>query len=229
MFTILFQSSDVVATSFGTAIIATLASGMLALLGLTWVSERWRVPLALAGVAVLSSCLSYLQSGEVWMTTHHASSAYRYVAWFTVQPLQVASVYFFARIAGVVPSGVFWRCVVAAVLMVLSRYLGDARIFNPTLGVLLSIAFWLYILGEMYFGAMADAVSHASQPIRTAYFWIRLIFTSGWALYPILAFTDLVIGAGYVSGVIVIYTIADLLNLVVVSLIVLAVAGLERY
>ena len=229
MFTILFQSSDVVATSFGAAIIATLAGGVLDLLGLTWVSERWRVPLALAGVAVLASCVGYLQAGEVWLATHNASSAYRYVAWFTVQPLQVASVYFLARIAGPVPVGVFWRCVVAAVLMVLSRYLGEARIFNPTLGVLLSIAFWLYILGEMYFGAMADAVGRASRPMRTAYFWIRLIFTIGWALYPILAFTDLVIGAGYASGVIVIYTIADFFNLVVVSLIVLTVAGLERY
>jgi hypothetical protein len=229
MLNVLFQSSDVVATSFGAAIIGTLGCGLLELLGLTWVGERWRLPLALSGVAVLVSCVSYVQSGDVWLATHGASSAYRYVAWFTVQPLQVASIYFLARIAGPVPIGVFWRTVVAAVLMVLSRYLADARIFDPTLGTLLSIAFWLYILGELYFGAMAQAVARASRPIRTGYFWIRLIFTVGWALYPILAFTDLVIGAGYVSGVVVLYTIADLVNLVVVSLIVLAVAGLERH
>ena len=81
----------------------------------------------------------------------------------------------------------------------------------------------------MYFGAMAHVVGRSSRHIRTAYFWIRLIFTIGWALYPILAFADLVIGAGYVSGVVVLYTIADFVNLVIVSLIFLAVAGLERY
>ena len=229
MLTTLFQSSDVVATSFGAAIIGTLACGLLDFLGLTWVSERWRLPLALSGVAVLVSSISYLQSSDVWLATHNVSSAYRYVAWFTVQPMQVASVYFLARIAGPVPVGVFWRCVVAAVLMVFSRYLGEAGIFDPTLGVLLSIGFWLYILGEMYFGAMAHVVGRSSRHIRTAYFWIRLIFTIGWALYPILAFADLVIGAGYVSGVVVLYTVADFVNLVIVSLIFLAVAGLERY
>ncbi len=229
MFTNLFQSSDVVATTFEAAIVATLAGGTLSLLGLSWVSERWRVPLALAGVAVLVSCFGYLQAAGLWLATHSASSAYRYIVWFTVQPMQVASIYFLARIAGRVPIGVFWRIVVAAVLMVLSRYLGEMHAFNPTLGVLLSIAFWLYILGEMYFGAMAEVLRHASRPMRTAYFWIRLIFTIGWAFYPILSFTDLVIGAGYSSGVIVIYTIADFFNLLVVSLIVLTVAALERY
>src|SRR5579884_1931290 len=42
MFTNLFQSSDVVATTFEAAIVATLAGGTLSLLGLSWVSWRWR-------------------------------------------------------------------------------------------------------------------------------------------------------------------------------------------
>jgi bacteriorhodopsin len=113
--------------------------------------------------------------------------------------------------------------------MVVSRYLGDAQIFNPTLGVLLSIAFWLYILGEMYFGAMADVVRKSSRPIRLGYFWTRLIMTIGWAIYPILHFVDVVIGAGHAPSIIVLYTVADLVNLIAISLIVLAVAGEERF
>lgn len=229
MFDIPFQSGDVVAASFATAALATLAVAALCLLGLSWVSERWRVPLALSGVAVLAQSLSYFQAGQVWLVAHALSAAYRYEAWFTVQPMQVASAYFLARIAGRAPVGVFWRMVIAALLMVLSRYLGDARIFNPTLGVLLSIGFWLYILGELYFGALAEAIGGATRPLRVAYFWMRLILTLGWALYPILFFVDLVIGAGYGPGVAVLYTIADLLNLIVVSLIVLTTAGVERY
>lgn len=229
MFGMLFHSSDVVSTSFAAAVIATFATAALTLLGLTWVSERWRIPLALSGVATLASTFSYIDAGQIWLSTQTMTAAYRYVGWFTVQPLQVASLFFFARIAGPVPVGVFWRSTVAAVLMVLSRYLGDATIFNATLGVLLSMAFWLYILGEQYFGSMSGVVRKSSGTMRLGYFWIRLIFTIGWAIYPILYFVDVVIGAGQARGVIVLYTLADLVNLIAVSLIVLAVAGQERY
>ena len=229
MFGILFHSSDIVSTSFGVAMIATFATAALTLLGLSWVSERWRIPLAVSGVATLASTFSYVDAGQIWLSTQTMTAAYRYIGWFTVQPLQVAAVFFLARIAGTVPVGVFWRTVVAAVLMVLSRYLGDAGLFNPTLGVLLSMAFWLYILGEFYFGAMSAAVLKASGPMRLGYFWIRLILTIGWAIYPILFFVEDVIGAGQSHGVIVLYTVADLLNLITVSLIVLTVASTERY
>ena len=151
------------------------------------------------------------------------------MAWFTVHPMQVASAYFFARNCGPVPVGVFWRITVAAMLMVLSRYLGDAGVFNATLGALLSIAFWLYVLGEMYFGPMNDAVKAPRGRCWLGYFWIRLIFTIGWAIYPLLYFVDVVIGAGHTRGVIVLYTLADLVNLITVSLIILAVASKDRY
>ena len=63
----------------------------------------------------------------------------RFSAWYTVHPLQVAALYFFARTQAPVPAGVFWRITGAAVLMTFGRWLGDASFFNPTLGVLISI------------------------------------------------------------------------------------------
>lgn len=224
-----FISSDLVSTSYGVALIAMLASAVLVFLGLTWTSDRWRVPLALVGVALLASGFTYWGAAETWGATQKISAASRYVGWFVVQPLQVAAAYFFARAVGPVPVGVFWRTIAAAGLMVLCRFLGDALIFDPTLGVLLSIAFWLYILGELYFGAMASAVQNVSRPIRLGYFWIRLIFTIGWAALPILHFVDVVIGAGHTPAIVVLYNIADLVNLLTPSLITLAVAGIERY
>ena len=229
MFGAELQSSDLVATSYATAAVATFSTSVLTMLGLSWTSERWRTPLALSGVALLATAIAYLDASQAWSSVHKVTAASRYAAWFTVQPMQVAAAYFFARISGPVPVGVFWRVAVAALLMVLSRFLGDAQVFNPTLAVLLSIAFWLYILGEMYFGAMSAAVRGASKPVRYGYFWIRLIMTIGWAIYPILHFVDLVIGAGQARSVIVLYTLSDLVNLIAVSLIVLAVSGQERY
>jgi sensory rhodopsin len=229
MFGTLFQSSDVVGTSLAVATVASFASAALVCLGLTWTSDRWRIPVALSAVALLAAGLQYLDASHVWAATQKMTAAYRFVGWFVISPLQVAGIYFFARTAGAVPAGIFWRTLAAAFLMVLCRYLGDARIFDPTLGILLSIAFWLYVLGETYFGRMAEAVRKSSRPIRLGYFWIRLIMTIGWAVVPILYFVDVVIGTGHTPAIVVLYTVADLVNLVTPSLIVLAVAGKEQY
>jgi sensory rhodopsin len=229
MFASSFATSDVTGSAFTAATFGCFATAALMSLGLTWVSERWRVPVALAAVAVGISALSYMSAGELWLSSGKLSIGPRFAAWFAVHPLLVAAAYFFANIAGPVPAGVFWRSTVAAFLMVLCRYLGDAHIFNPTLGVLLSIAFWLYILGEMYFGRMAEVLRKAPRPMQIGYFWIRLIMTVGWAVVPILHFVDVVIGAGYGPVVATLYTIADLVNLIALALIYLAVAGKERY
>lgn len=229
MFGTTFQSSDLVSASYEVATTAMLAAAVLTLLGLTWVSDRWRPPVALAGVALLASGFHYLGASETWLMAQKMSAGPRFASWFVVQPLQVASVFFLARLAGPIPVGVFWRTVAAAILMVLSRFLGDARIFDPTLGVLLSIAFWLYILGELYFGAMSEAVRKSSRVMRLGFFWIRLIMTIGWAVLPVLYFIDAVIGSGHAPVIVLLYTLADFINLLTTSLIVLAVASQERF
>lgn len=229
MFGTLYTTQDVVSSAYAGALLATFSTAILCFLGLSWTSEKWRVPLAMVGVAALATALNYVGATSLWLTGHQASGGIRFSGWFTVQPLMVAAVYFFARTMGPVPVGVFWRMTAAALLMVFSRYLGDAGFFNPTLGVLLSIGFWLYILGEMYFGAMPEAIRKGSRAVRLGYFWIRLIVTIGWAIYPILHFVDVVIGAGQASGVVALYTLFDIVNLIIPSLIVLAVAGQERY
>ncbi|KRS17143.1 bacteriorhodopsin [Roseovarius indicus] len=229
MFTTLYTSADVVASALTGLALMSLASAMICYVGLSWSNERWRVPEGLVGTACLATALYYAGAAGFWFSGGEASAGVRFSAWYTVHPLQVAAVYFFARTQGPVPVGVFWRITGAALLMVFGRWLGDASFFNPTLGALLSIAFWLYILGEMYFGAMSEAVRKSSRPVRIGYFWIRLLMTVGWAAYPILHFVDVVIGVGQSGGVIVLYSVFDIVNLIIPSLIVVAVAGQDRY
>ncbi len=229
MYQTLYQSSDIVTMSLSVVAVATMATAVLSALGLSWTSDKWRVTLALSTTALLATSFCTFQALAIWQANASLSAGPRYVGWYIAQPALVAAIFFYAVRSGPVPVGVFWRSVAAAILMVFSRFLGDSGIFNPTLGALLSIAFWLYILGELYFGAMNEAVRKASRPIRLGYFWVRLILTIGWALYPILHFVDLVIGTGHTAGIVVLYTLADLVNLIAVSLILLSVAGKERY
>ena len=123
----------------------------------------------------------------------------------------------------------FWRITVAALVMVFSHYPSDAGFLNSTPGALLSIGFSLFVLGEMYFGAMPDVIRKSSRPVRMGHFWIRLIFTVGWAIYPILHFVEMVAGTGQAAGVVSLYMLFDLINLIIPSLIVFADAGQERY
>ncbi|WP_397543883.1 bacteriorhodopsin [Roseovarius salis] len=229
MFTSLFTSADVVATALTGLALMSLSAAMISYVGLSWSNERWRVPEGLVGTACLVTAVYYAGAAGYWLSGGEASAGVRFSAWYTVHPLQVAAMYFYARTQGSVPVGVFWRTTGAALLMVFGRWLGDAGFFNPTLGALLSIGFWLYILGEMYFGAMAEAVRKASRAVKLGYFWIRLLMTVGWAIYPILHFVDVVIGVGQSGGIIVLYSTFDMVNLIIPSLIVVAVAGQDRY
>lgn len=116
-----------------------------------------------------------------------------------MHPLQVAAVFFFARTLGRVPVGVFWRMSAAALLMVFARYLGDAGFFNPTLGVAVDRVLALYP-GRDVFRRHARTGAQVRRVVRLGYFVIRLIPTIGWAIYPILHFVDVVIGAGQGAG-----------------------------
>jgi hypothetical protein len=81
----------------------------------------------------------------------------------------------------------------------------------------------------MYVGKMSDVVGKATRPVQLGYCWIRLSMTIGWAIIPILHFVDVVIGTGHVASIVILYTAADAINLITLSLIYIAVAGKERY
>ena len=229
MFTNLFTSADVVASSLTGLALMSFAAAIICFLGLSWSNERWRVPEALVGTACLVTAVYYAGASGYWYSGGAASAGVRFSAWYSVHPLQVVAVYFYARTQGPLPVGVFWRLAGAALLMVFGRWLGDAGFFDESLGAILSIGFWLYILGEFYFGAIPDRIRESARPVKLGFFWIRLMITLGWAVYPILHFVDTVIGVGQAPAIIVLYSTFDIVNLVIPSLIVVAVAGQDRY
>ena len=229
MFTTLFTSADVVASSLTGLALMSFAAAIICFLGLSWSNERWRVPEALVGTACLVTAVYYAGASGYWYSGGAASAGVRFSAWYSVHPLQVVAVYFYARTQGPLPVGVFWRLAGASLLMVFGRWLGDAGFFDESLGAILSIGFWLYILGEFYFGAIPDRIRESARPVKLGFFWIRLMITLGWAVYPILHFVDTVIGVGQAPAIIVLYSTFDIVNLVIPSLIVVAVAGQDRY
>ncbi len=222
---LLIQPSDVASGSFLLLACAMAMATVLLLMGGAWVSPRWKVPVALGSLVALVSTAFYLFASVVWLGTQHLPVTYRYVDWLVAVPLQVVALYFFVRTVAPVPIGLFWRMMVAAVLMQLARYMGEAGLLHPTLGFLIGLLLWLYVLGELYFGRLSEINAQSgSDPVRLGYFWLRLIVTIGWALYQLgyLVARD---GTGADQAVLMsIYNFADLINQIAFVLAILATA-----
>jgi sensory rhodopsin len=216
---------DVASATFLLLAAAMAGSTVLLLNGGHWVAPRWRLPVALSGLVSLIGVLHYAMSSFVWLQAHDMPVVYRYVDWMIAMPLQVLALYFLVQTVSSAPTGLFWRLLIASIGMVLARYMGETDLLYPTLGFLIGLILWLYVLGELYFGRLAEInAQSASDPIRLGFFWLRLILTIGWALYP-LSYLIVRLGSGAeVAKLVVIYNLADLVNQIAFVLALLATA-----
>ncbi len=219
----LLEATDVASGTFSLLLLTTLAATVLLLMGTAWVSRKWKLPLAMAAMVTLVSAAHYFEASQVWQASNQMPAIYRYVAWFITMPLQVMVMYFFVNAMAPLSTWLFWRLMVASVVMVLARYLGEANLMYPTLGFLIGLACWLYVLGEVFFGRMAEVSARSSNfSVHRGYFWMRLIISIGWAVYPLCYFI-----VGFAGGVSpgklsVVYNLSDLVNQVAFCLTVLS-------
>jgi bacteriorhodopsin len=217
--------ADVASATFLLMTGAMTTSTVLLLAAGGWVSPRWRLPVVLASLTPLVGVLHYSMSLLVWLRTHDMPVVYRYADWMIAMPLQALIMYFVVNTIASTPIGLFWRLLAASTAMVVARYMGETGLIYPTLGFLIGLILWLYILGEYYFGRLAEINAQSgSDPVRLGYFWLRLIVTIGWALYP-LTYLIVRLGNGAdVAKLSVIYNLADLVNQIAFVLAVLATA-----
>jgi sensory rhodopsin len=217
--------TDVASATFLLLLAAMAGTTVLILLGVSWVSPRWRLPVGLASVVPLVGVLYYAFAGAVWLGTHEMPAGIRYVDWMASEPAQVLTLYFFIHTVDRTPIGLFWRLLIASVAMVLARYMGETDLIYPTLGFLIGLILWLYVLGEVYFGRLAEINAQSSSPpVRLGFFWLRLIVTIGWALYPLSYLIVRLGNGGDIAKMMVIYNLADLINQIAFVLAVLAAA-----
>ncbi len=222
-----FATTDLTAASYSVAVYGLAATAVLLLIGTGWVSRGWKVAVVLCALAAMVGAASGYEARAVWASAGKVPIVYHYVGWAVSMPLQVLALYFFAGQAGRQSIGLFWRLVVVSVLMVFVRYLGEAEYMHATLAFLIGLVFWLYILGELYFGQMDEAVGASlAVPVQRGYFWLRLIMTIGWAIYPLGNF--LTSFGGYVDtgAISVAYNLAEILNCMAFGVAVLASAAL---
>ena len=70
--------------------------------------------------------------------------------------------------------------------MLIGGYLGEAGYMQATLGFVIGMAGWIYILYEVFSGEAGKAAAKVETKLLvTAFGAMRMIVTVGWAIYPL--------------------------------------------
>ena len=165
---------------------------------------------------------------DVWVATGDTPTVYRYIDWLITVPLLMIEFYLILRAITNVSGGVFWRLTIGTLIMLIGGYLGEAGYINVTVGFIIGMAGWAYILYEIFAGEAGKVASdEAPASVKSAYSTMRWIVTIGWAIYPLGYFFGYMAGGASMESLNIIYNLADVLNKIAFGVIIWNVAVTE--
>ena len=208
----LLLSNDYVGMSFWLATAIMLASTVFFFVERGDVKGKWRTSMTVAGLVTGIAFWHYLYMREAHLAGD-VTTVFRYMDWLVTVPLQIIEFYLILAAVTVVPVLLFWKLLGAALVMLIFGFLGEVQLIDSTLGFIVGMAGWIYIIYEVFAGE-ASKLSDASNNKggQFAFNSLRLILTVGWAIYPIGYFIGYIGGGADLGTVNVIYNIADLVN-----------------
>ena len=223
--TAMLASDDFVGISFWVISMALLASTAFFFLEAGNVASGWRTSIIVAGLVTGIAFIHYMYMRDVWVMTGESPTVYRYIDWLITVPLLMIEFYLILAAVGKANSGIFWRLLIGTVVMLVGGYLGEAGYINATLGFVIGMAGWFYILYEVFSGEAGKlAAKSGNKALVTAFGAMRMIVTVGWAIYPLGYVFGYLTGGVDADSLNVIYNIADLLNKTAFGLIIWAAA-----
>jgi bacteriorhodopsin len=223
--TAMLASDDFVGISFWLVSMALLASTAFFFIERASVPAGWRVSITVAGLVTGIAFIHYMYMRDVWIITGESPTVYRYIDWLITVPLLMLEFYFVLAAVNKGNSGIFWRLLIGSVVMLVGGYLGEAGYINATLGFVIGMAGWFYILYEVFSGEAGKAASKSgNKALVTAFGAMRMIVTVGWAIYPLGYVFGYLTGGVDANSLNVIYNAADFLNKIAFGLIIWAAA-----
>jgi len=220
--------SDFVGISFWIISIAMVAATVFFLMESLRVKGKWRTSLVVGALVTLVAAVHYFYMRDVWVSTGASPTVFRYVDWIITVPLQMIEFYLILAACTAIAGGVFWRLFVGSLVMLIGGYLGEAGFINATLGFVIGMAGWIFILYEIFAGE-ASKVNAAEAPdsVKTAYNTMKWIVTIGWAIYPIGYFMGYMAGGVDDNSLNIVYNLADVVNKIAFCLAIWAAATAE--
>ena len=109
--------------------------------------------------------------------------------------------------------------------MLVGGYLGEAGYINSTLGFVIGMGGWIYVLYEIFSGEAGKAAAKSgNRALTTAFSALRMIVTVGWAIYPLGYVFGYLTGGIDANSLNVIYNLADFINKIAFGLVIWAAA-----
>ncbi|MAH87090.1 MAG: biphenyl 2,3-dioxygenase [Kiloniella sp.] len=189
---------------------------------------KWKTSLTVAAMVTGIAALHYFYMRGVWADTGESPTVFRYVDWLLTVPLQIVEFYLILAAIAVVGASLFWRLLIASVVMLVAGYLGEV---NPDAGAMLwggfivGTAAWLYIIYEIFAGEASKInAEQGTASSKMAFNAMRWIVTVGWAIYPLgylLGYAGMMSGDGTLN---LIYNLADFVNKIAFGLVIWAAA-----
>ena len=222
---VLLQSSDFVGISFWLVSMGMIAATVFFFMERGTVAASWRTSVTVAGLVTGVAFVHYMYMRDVWVQTGETPTVYRYIDWVITVPLQIVEFYLILAAVKKVPVMMFWRLLVASLVMLIGGYLGEAGYIHPFLAFVVGMAGWIYILFEIFSGDTSKAAAKSgNKALITAFGSMRMIVTVGWAIYPLGYIFGYLTGGIDSNSLNVIYNLADFVNKIAFGLVIWAAA-----
>ena len=216
---------DYVGISFWLAAAIMLASTVFFFVERSDVPVKWKTSLTVAGLVTGVAFWHYLYMRGVWIYAGETPTVFRYIDWLITVPLQMVEFYLILSAVGKANSGMFWRLLLGSIVMLVGGYLGEAGYINATLGFIIGMAGWIYILYEVFSGEAGKAAAKSgNKSLVTAFGAMRMIVTVGWAIYPLGYVFGYLTGGVDAESLNVVYNLADFVNKIAFGLVIWAAA-----
>ena len=224
--TVLLATDDFVGISFWVISMGMLAATAFFFMERSTVATGWKTSVTVAGLVTGIAFIHYMYMRGVWVQTGDSPTVYRYIDWLITVPLQMVEFYLILAAVRKVDGGIFWRLFIGSLVMLCGGYLGEAGYINATLGFVIGMAGWVYILYEVFSGEAGKAAAKSgNKALVTAFSAMRMIVTVGWAIYPLGYVFGYLTGGVDANSLNVVYNLADFINKIAFGLVIWAAAS----
>ena len=183
---------------------------------------KWKTSLTVAAMVTGIAAIHYFYMRGVWSETNDSPLVFRYVDWWLTVPLQIVEFYLILAAIAVVRAALFWKLMIASLVMLIFGYLGELGAMNYWLAFIIGMAGWIYIIYEIFAGEASQInASQGTEASKTAFNALRIIVTFGWAIYPIGYVAEPLFG---VEALNIVYNLADFVNKIAFGVVIWAAA-----
>ncbi len=225
----MLDPSDYVGVSFWIISAAMLAATYFFYVERDRAVGKWKTSLTVAAMVTGIAALHYFYMRGVWADTGDSPTVFRYVDWLLTVPLQIVEFYLILAAIALVRTALFWKLLIASIVMLVGGYLGEVGALNVWVGFIAGMAGWLYIIYEIFAGEASKInAANGTAASKKAFSALRLIVTVGWAIYPlgyILGYT----GAGDAGTLNLVYNLADFVNKIAFGVVIWAAATSDEH